>query len=226
MLLHFCSYCLDHADDEMVIGALSREKTFHCHVDSSWANDPATNRSWFGYSLRWAGAAFCTRAKLQPVVALSSRDAEAIGCVFAVKAMLGFTIMLQELGFTPTHPLRIGVDNRATVDGAHSDKISKDSRHQAMRLAWLRDVVRSEIIAMTHVSTGKNDADIHTKILAGPAHSRIRGNLMGHAPTMPTGDSPIPGDPPVLDVLTAASSTTISKAKRGRDDLRFHDSSI
>ena len=134
--------------------------------------------------------------------------------------------MLQELGFTPTHPLRIGVDNRATVDGAHSDKISKDSRHQAMRLAWLRDVVRSEIIAMTHVSTGKNDADIHTKILAGPAHSRIRGNLMGHAPTMPTGDSPIPGAPPVPDVLTAASSTTISKAKRGRDDLRFHDSSI
>ena len=182
MLLHMCAYCLDHAGDDMVIGALSREKSFHCHVDSSWANDPATNRSWFGYSLRWAGAAFCTRAKLQPIVALSSRDAESIGCVFAVKAMLGFIIMLQELGFTPSQPLHIAVDNKATVDGAHSDKISKDSRHQAMRLAWLRDVVRSEIISMTHVSTGKNDADIHTKILAGPAHRRIRAALMGHAP--------------------------------------------
>ena len=181
MLLHLCAYCLIHASDDLIIGAISREKTFHCHVDSSWANDPISKRSWFGYSLRWAGSAFCTRAKLQPVVALSSRDAEAIAAVYAVKAMLGFIIMLQELGFCPIEPLRIYVDNKATVDGAHSDKISKDSRHQAMRLAWLRDVVRSEIITMTHVSTGKNDADVHTKILAGPSHSRIRAALMGHA---------------------------------------------
>lgn len=179
-LIHFCAYCLQRRDDEIVIGHLSREKKFHCFVDSSWANDPSNNRSWFGYSLRWAGAAFCTRAKLQPVVALSSRDAEAIGAVYAVKAVLGFTIMLQELGFTPADPMRVMVDNKATVDGAHSDKVTKDSRHQAMRLAWLRDIVRSEIICLTHVTTGKNLADIHTKILAGPAHARLRAVLMGH----------------------------------------------
>ena len=186
MLLYLSSYCLDHAHDEIMIGAASRERAFHCHVDSSWANDPSNHRSWFGYSLSWAGAAFCTRAKLQPVVALSSRDAEAIAAVYAVKAMLGFIIMMQELGFSPTTPLRIGVDNKATVDGAHSDKITKDSRHQAMRLAWLRDVVRSEIISLTHVSTGKNNADVHTKLLSGPAHARIRANLMG-TPLVPAG---------------------------------------
>ena len=82
-------------------------------MDSSWANDVAASWSWFGYSLGWGGAAFASRAKLEPVVALSSRDAEAIAAVYAVRAMLGFVIMLKELNRTPVGPLKIWVDNAA-----------------------------------------------------------------------------------------------------------------
>ena len=44
--------------------------------------------------------------------------------------MLGFIIMLQRLGFTPSAPLTIWVDDKTTVDGACSNKVTKDSRHQ------------------------------------------------------------------------------------------------
>ena len=100
--------------------------------------------------------------------------------VYAVKAILGFIIMMKELKLLPGNPLRIWVDNKATVDGAHSDKVAKDSRHQAMRLAWLRDVVRSALISAGHIDGNGNSADIHTKILPGPLHAKHRASLMGH----------------------------------------------
>ena len=184
-LLHFCAYCLATKEDRLVYGRQERTRSFRTHVDSSWANDVETSRSWFGYNLCWGGAAFAFRAKLEPVVALSSRDAEAIAAVFAVKAILGFAIILRELRLTPGGPFPIWVDNKATVDGAHSDKVARDSRHQAMRLAWLRDVVREELVQMSLIPTGENTADIHTKVLSGPAHSALRKKLMGMASSTP-----------------------------------------
>ena len=190
MLLHLCKYCLIHRDDTMTFRASERRGSFSTIVDSSWANDTLTHRSWFGYALVWAGAAFSFRSKLEPVVATSSRDAEAIAAVFAVKALLGFAIMLREFDMTPAGPLPLFVDNKATVDGAHSDRVARDSRHQGMRLAWLRDVVRSSIITLDHVTTDANLADIFTKILTGPVHARIRVQLMGGDMASPSSSAP------------------------------------
>ena len=172
----------------MVIGRYGRSETFVTHVDASWANDPFTNRSWFGYCLRWCGVAFCFRSKLLASVSLSSRDSEAAAAVFAVKAMLGFAILLRELRMVPGSSFKIFVDNKATVDGAHSDKVTKDSRHQAMRLAWLREVVKEGIIRMLPIGSSGNASDITTKILAGPTHEKLRRGLMGLDPNHSNGD--------------------------------------
>lgn len=114
-------------------------------------------------------------------MALASRDAEAIAAVFAVKATLGFLIMLDELGFSPKSPCPIRVDNKATVDGAHSEKISKESRFMAMRLKWLREMVLHDLIGISHITTGDNIADVFTKILPATLHARFRAILMGTA---------------------------------------------
>ena len=154
---------------------------FCSNTDSSWSNCPETHRSWFGYCISWCGATFCWRAKLQPCVALASRDAECIAAVFAVKAVLGFLIMLSGLGFPQALPVPILVDNKATVDGAHSEKISKESRFMAMRLAWLREMVRNNLITVQHVATGDNHADVFTKVLPAAQHAVFRASLMGAA---------------------------------------------
>jgi len=138
VLTYFVSYLLDHENDELVYSATGSNNDLTSFVDSSWGNCPETRRSWFGYAISWCGAFFSVRAKLQPCVALASRDAEAIAAVFAVKALLGFTIMLTELGFKASLPTTLHVDNKATVDSAHSEKLSKESRFMAMRLLWLR----------------------------------------------------------------------------------------
>ena len=181
VLTYFVSYLLDHENDELVYSATGSTNDLTSFVDSSWGNCPETRRSWFGYAISWCGAVFSVRAKLQPCVALASRDAEAIAAVFAVKALLGFTIMLTELGFKTTLPTTLHVDNKATVDSAHSEKLSKESRFMAMRLLWLREMVQNSLVHIRHVATGDNHSDIFTKILPAQKHNAFRATLMGTA---------------------------------------------
>ena len=96
-------------------------------------------------------------------------------CVFCS----AFQILLFELGFGPRLPLDLNVDNMATVDGAHSERLHNDSRHTALRLAFIRDHVRLGLVQVSHAATDKNLADIFTKLLAGPGHHRLRSALMG-----------------------------------------------
>ena len=182
-LYHFCSYLLDHTDDVLNIvddGA----PMFQSVVDASWANAPATSRSWFGYALVRGGCPFTFRSKLEPCVALSSRDAEAIACVFVVRAMLSTLILLHELGLVDDPallPLECGVDNRSTIDGTESDKIHRDSRFMAMRLRWLREIVRNGFVTLRYVHARSNVADVFTKLLSAADYARFREMLMnGH----------------------------------------------
>ena len=149
------------------------------YVDSSWGNDPATMRSWFGYCIMWAGCPFAFRSKLEPCVALSSRDAEAIAAVYAIKAMLGLLILLSELGMTPeaAPPLYVHIDNQPVVDNANSSKVHRDSRHNALRLRWIRERVEDGLIGVRKVATSANVADVFTKELGPAAHRRFRPSL-------------------------------------------------
>ena len=186
-LIHYCAYLLAHEADEMVISAdatsldASLIDSLGCWVDSSWGNCPETHRSWFGYAITWHGIVFSFRAKLEPVVALASRDAETIAAVFAVKAVLGFLIMLHELGFKSPTPVPVHVDNSATVLGAYSEKTHKDSRHMSMRIFWLREMVANNLVGLRHIATGDNFSDVFTKILPRSKHDACRAFLMGWA---------------------------------------------
>ena len=51
----------------------------------------------------------------------------------------------------------------------------------AMRLAWLRKMVRNNLITVQHVATGDNHADVFTKFLPAAQHAVFRASLMGAA---------------------------------------------
>lgn len=180
VLYHFLSYLLHTRDDELTLRG-GDAMQFTTDVDSSWANCPGTQRSWFGFCMRTDGGAFMWRAKLAPSVALSSRDAEAVAAVFAVRSMLSVQILLHDLGFVTPDPLLLRVDNAATVQNTTTDLVHRDSRHMAIRLAFLREHVRRGLVNVEHVRTSLNLADIFTKILSAPEHDRIRRILMGMA---------------------------------------------
>jgi hypothetical protein len=50
-----------------------------------------------------------------------------------------------------------------------------------MRLRWLQEIVRNNIVNIRHIATGDNIADIFTKNLPSRPHQHFRAILMGHA---------------------------------------------
>ena len=56
--------------------------------------------------------------------------------------------------------------SKATISGASKDNISKKSRHEAIRLAIIRQATKDWIIAPTYRNTANMDADVLTKPLS------------------------------------------------------------
>jgi len=193
VLLHLCAYLLAHADDELTIDP-DKNKTPVTFVDSSWGNDPSTMRSFYGYCIMWAGCPMSFRSKLEPCVTLSSRDAEALGACFAIKAMLAIMIIFSELGLSEESrfilkvpdeqlgpPWPLYVDNQPVVDNANSDRLHRDSRHNALRIAWIREMVSNSLVSVRKIATSANVSDAFTKVLTPAEHQRFRAVLMGSA---------------------------------------------
>ena len=66
-------------------------------------------------------------------------------------------IMLRELNRTPVGPPRSGWTSAATVAGAHSDKVSKDSRYQETLRLGYRHATRTSVRFISLYTTGAHD---------------------------------------------------------------------
>ena len=73
--------------------------------------------------------------------------------------------MLFEYRAGPLGPMTLGMNSKATISGAKKDNISKKSRHEAIRIAIIRQATKDWIIAPTYRNTANMDADVLTKPL-------------------------------------------------------------
>ena len=173
-----------------IVNTREHTLTFHhdtqhellAYVDASFANDLETRRSWYSYVLVWAGAAVAYQAKLSSCVAPSTRDAEIIAAVQCVKQVIAYRILLSELGVSPCTATKTYIDNLACVDGVANERVHRDSRWQAIRLAFVRQQVRDMIINLLHISGTDNLADIGTKALPKSTFGHLAPKVLGIAP--------------------------------------------
>ncbi|CAN0434252.1 unnamed protein product, partial [Discosporangium mesarthrocarpum] len=67
-------------------------------ADASFASDPYTNRSTSGYVFTTSGAAITWSSKMQPIVALSTTEAEHISLAHAAQEAVYLGNFFEELG--------------------------------------------------------------------------------------------------------------------------------
>ena len=68
------------------------------------------------------------------------------------------------------------VDNKGAVDLANNWMVGGRTRHTEVRVNFLRELKDDGIVKVRWILGDKNDADIHTKNLGGPAfekHSKV-----------------------------------------------------
>ena len=107
-------------------------------------------------------------SKLQPVVALSTTEAEYIAAVEAGKEIVWMRNLLGELGYPVTIPSSLFIDNESAVTVSKNPEHHGRMKHLDLRFFWLRDAVDSGFISPLRIAGVEQPADILTKAVPLP----------------------------------------------------------
>lgn len=150
--------------------------------DASHGNRLEDNgKSTSGYVFMLSGGAVSWSSKLQPVVALSTAEAEYIALAEATKEALFLRNLLEEL-HAPQGTVVIHEDNRSTIRMAENPMTTPRSKHIALRYHFIREHVGNGDITLRYIESGEMVADALTKALARPALAKHRSIMIGREP--------------------------------------------
>ena len=162
---HLFRYLKGSLDFKLVYGPSDSPQLFTTYTDADHGGNPDNGRSTGGYAIIIGGGAVSWSSRLQPVVSLSTTEAEYIAAVEAGKEIIWMRNLLTEFGFNFTSPSPLLIDNNSAVSVAKNPEHHGRMKHLDLRLHWLRDTVEAGHISPIHVPTTEQAADIFTKPL-------------------------------------------------------------
>ena len=116
--------------------------------------------------LKVLSTAISWASKLQPVVTLSTTEAEYIAAVAAGQEILWLRNLLAELGYSIKGSSTLCLDNQSAIAVTRNPEHHGRMKHLDLRHYWLRDTVKSGLIDVRYISTKEMPADIMTKTLS------------------------------------------------------------
>lgn len=151
----------------------------HAFTDSDWASDKDTRRSTSGGIVMMAGGPVNWISKLQPIVAVSSMEAEYIACFFVLQDVVWIRQLLKDLGLGRTQPTLVHIDNRSARQLAENPVHHQRSKHIDIKFHWIRDMVAAGTVQLVDVPTEDQRSDFLTKSLRGDVFWRHVRAVMG-----------------------------------------------
>jgi hypothetical protein len=145
--------------------------------DSDWCGDQVDRRSTSGYIFKFLNAPISWCSKKQPVIALSSCEAEYIACAYAACQGIWLESLLKDLTIELSEPIQLFVDNQSAINLARNPVSHGRTKHIETRFHFIRDQVSKGRIAVTHCSTEVQEADILTKSLKHDRFKEMRNKL-------------------------------------------------
>jgi hypothetical protein len=147
------------------------------YCDASYSN-MEERKSLSGYAILLNGCLISWNAQRQPVVALSTAEAELIAATSAGQEILWFREILEELGY-PQETVILREDNQACIElGKFPAYDHKRTKHIDVRYFWIRDHIKNGNMKFEYCPTKSQWADIFTKQLAGPQLRSTISNFM------------------------------------------------
>lgn len=148
------------------------------YSDSDWAGDINDRKSISGFVIKVNDNPVSWSSKKQKTVATSTAEAEYVALVATVKEVMWYRSLLTELGYDQSEPSIIYVDNRAAISITQHEYIHEKSKHIAISLHFIRDIIASGQIKVQYIPTGDQEADWLTKALPTTTFVKIRNQLM------------------------------------------------
>jgi hypothetical protein len=154
-----------------------------CHIkgytDSDWAGDTSTCKSTSGYLFLGAGAPIAWGSNKQPIVALSTCEAEYVAASDASREATWLRNLLAEIdppgapatslpqSHEPNYipPMPMAMDNQGAIALATLGSQNRRTRHINVRYHYIRECIESGTIAPHYTPTSEMLADGFTKAL-------------------------------------------------------------
>ena len=114
----------------------------------------------------------------QPVVTLSTCEAEYVAASSCVCHVLWLRKLLKEMNFNQEKPTEIRVDNKSAIELAKNPVHHERSKHIDVRFHFIREHVKNGDVEMTHVASRDQVADIFTKPLPSEIFEKFK-KLLG-----------------------------------------------
>jgi hypothetical protein len=150
------------------------------YADASHAQDVG-RKSRSGHVIMMAGAATNWFCKKQPVISISSTEAEYYSLSEAIKEVLWVRQVFQEVGVPLNDPTIVHQDNQSTIAIALNPIQHQRVKHMDVRVHFLRDHLEKGDAKLVWCPTDDMVADIFTKALPGPTHVKFT-QLLGLKP--------------------------------------------
>ncbi len=155
-----------HADRELPLEPIG-------YSDADWGNDLDDRKSISGQVFLLAGAPITWSSRKQRTVAKSSMEAEYMAASAAASEVAWLRTLLTELGFPPTQPTPLYVDNNSAIASAHAKTSHARTKHIDIHYHFIRERITSNEVKVTHCASEDNFADILTKALPRPRHQSL-----------------------------------------------------
>ena len=147
------------------------------HVDSAFAvHSNGASHTGAYLSIGRHNAPIWAMSKPQEDIALSPQASEYFGLSDPCQSLLWHRQLLFDLGF-PQERIIVYEDNIPAIDLAYAPHITRKSRYMFVRHHFVRSLVQSKIIKISHVDTKEQAADLLTHPLKSPQFSRHRHRL-------------------------------------------------
>jgi len=165
------------------------------YTDSDYAGDHLDRKSTGGFLFFYGNSLISWSSQKQPVVALSSTEAEYVALHSGAREAVWLRRFLKELGYEQKGPTPIYVDNQSAIKLAKNPEFHKRTKHIEVKFHYTRELVEEGAIELCYLPTAEQRADIMTKPLLKTKHNEMLKGLGLEA--RDTSEATVdPGDPP------------------------------
>lgn len=157
----------------------SSSKNFNLvgYSDSDWGGDMDDRRSTTGYLFSLGNAAFTWCSKKQPIVTLSTCEAEYVAAAACVCHAIWLRKLLEMLQISQDEATEIFVDNKSAIALGKNPIFHDRSKHIDTRFHFIRESISKKEVQLKYVKSQDQVADIFTKPLKFGDFARLRARL-------------------------------------------------
>ncbi|KAM1738452.1 hypothetical protein ACFX11_014268 [Malus domestica] len=147
------------------------------YSDSDWAGDSDDRKSTTGFVFFIGDTAFTWMSKKQPIITLSTCEAEYVAVTACVCHAIWLRNLLKELSMPQEEPTKIYVDNKSAIALAKNPVFHDRSKHIDTRYHYIRECIARNDVQMEYVKSQDQIADIFTKPLKQEDFIRLRNSI-------------------------------------------------